>query len=492
MKAARSKILLACAFAAILSGLCYAFWIEPSRLKTEYIEIKSARLTPGFSLKIVQLSDLHLHGFGAFHQRILDAVAAIRPDLIAITGDFLSSGGVYADSGALRRNIAAAGKLASRLRAPQGIWAVRGNNDVTIAKEVSNELYYQLQAAGIHVLANESARLDIQGNALYLMGVDYSEFSERQAAEFYVAEMKAGNRVMASHSSGRDSYSHYYRRDAGSWHDYLYTGKLMISSREGAVGLTFYSQMDRGLDRFYCLQRNSAQSGFHFSAHAASVSGAPDTGLVPEPDVWYTFKIQVDTGPDRTAMKAKIWPSGQNEPARWMAEAYDDSARRIAGGTVGVWSHRNGTHFFDDLAVLADNGDAQSTLLHESFDSCAAGSDPPGWIDYGTKIEAVPIIAGFLPKDGFKLLLSHSPDLIPLAARQEIDLVLSGHTHGGQMCLPFLGALYTGTNLGPKYASGLFRFQNTWLYVNRGIGTISTPARTFCPPEITVITLKGR
>jgi predicted MPP superfamily phosphohydrolase len=70
-----------------------------------------------------------------------------------------------------------------------------------------------------------------------------------------------------------------------------------------------------------------------------------------------------------------------------------------------------------------------------------------------------------------------------------IDLVLAGHTHGGQVRLPLVGALYSQTALGRKYAAGLFSFGKTTLYVNRGIGNALLPFRFLCRPEITVIHL---
>jgi hypothetical protein len=69
-----------------------------------------------------------------------------------------------------------------------------------------------------------------------------------------------------------------------------------------------------------------------------------------------------------------------------------------------------------------------------------------------------------------------------------VDLMLAGHTHGGQVRLPFLPPLHLPP-LGRKYVEGLFRQGETQLYVNRGIGAVGLPFRLNCPPEITVLTL---
>ena len=92
------------------------------------------------------------------------------------------------------------------------------------------------------------------------------------------------------------------------------------------------------------------------------------------------------------------------------------------------------------------------------------------------------------------VLLCHAPDyadtLRGLPSGQAASLVLSGHTHGGQVRLPLLGAMELPP-MGHKYVKGLFRLGNMQLYVNRGIGTIGVPFRLNCPPEITVLTLRA-
>ena len=96
------------------------------------------------------------------------------------------------------------------------------------------------------------------------------------------------------------------------------------------------------------------------------------------------------------------------------------------------------------------------------------------------------------------LLMVHEPDYTdylldsPLGART--DLIFSGHSHGGQVCLPIIGPLFEPP-WGREYVKGLFRFprkdKTVQLYVNRGLGTVGLPLRLNCPPEITLITLSA-
>lgn len=92
------------------------------------------------------------------------------------------------------------------------------------------------------------------------------------------------------------------------------------------------------------------------------------------------------------------------------------------------------------------------------------------------------------------VLMCHAPDYVDTLLKQPaghaIDWMLAGHTHGGQVRLPLLGALQL-PDLGKKYVEGLFRLGHLQLYVNRGIGTVGVPFRFLCPPEITLFTLRA-
>lgn len=91
-----------------------------------------------------------------------------------------------------------------------------------------------------------------------------------------------------------------------------------------------------------------------------------------------------------------------------------------------------------------------------------------------------------------KILLAHSPDIIDNLRKEKVDLILTGHTHGGQVIIPFIKPFWIPTKNRGKYASGLFEVNDTLLYVNRGIGTAALPIRFNCPPEITVIELERK
>jgi len=93
-----------------------------------------------------------------------------------------------------------------------------------------------------------------------------------------------------------------------------------------------------------------------------------------------------------------------------------------------------------------------------------------------------------IPSGECTVLLAHEPDFADYASRFAVDLQLSGHSHGGQVRLPGIGALIL-PELAKKYPEGLNRIGRLQLYTNRGLGVISPPLRFNCPPEITFHTL---
>jgi hypothetical protein len=101
-------------------------------------------------------------------------------------------------------------------------------------------------------------------------------------------------------------------------------------------------------------------------------------------------------------------------------------------------------------------------------------------------------LAQALPPEELTVLLYHTPDLIETAAQVGIDLYLAGHTHGGQVRLPWFGAILTASRYGKRYEAGMYQENETLLYVSRGIGMEGQGmprVRFLCPPEIVYLEL---
>jgi len=111
----------------------------------------------------------------------------------------------------------------------------------------------------------------------------------------------------------------------------------------------------------------------------------------------------------------------------------------------------------------------------------------------GIRFGLTPLSLDKPPPDAVNILLHHNPDYLEEASRLGYDLYLAGHTHGGQVRLPGLGAIVRMSRRG--YDAGLYRVGETWMYVSRGLGMESGPlpeVRLFCRPEVTIIDLNSR
>ena len=130
-----------------------------------------------------------------------------------------------------------------------------------------------------------------------------------------------------------------------------------------------------------------------------------------------------------------------------------------------------GVVILQDSEVVLTRGDGQIAI---------AGL---GWSKY---------LAGSISKfDGYRILLAHHPEYIGIYKNAGYDLVLSGHVHGGQFRVPFIGGLLApGRGWFPAYDAGLFAEGKTDMYVSRGIGNSLVPLRLNNRPEVILITLK--
>jgi uncharacterized protein len=152
----------------------------------------------------------------------------------------------------------------------------------------------------------------------------------------------------------------------------------------------------------------------------------------------------------------------------------------------GNWDvyHHAGLDFFGGTGVTELDGEADRIAVRGA-DIYILGQQ----VDGGCRWED---LVKLVPPGAPKILLYHYPHLLPEIATLGIDLYLAGHTHGGQVALPWYGALVTLAKTGKRYEAGLYHEGRSYLYVNRGIGMeggISPRVRFFARPEVTLIEL---
>lgn len=178
-----------------------------------------------------------------------------------------------------------------------------------------------------------------------------------------------------------------------------------------------------------------------------------------------------------------------------------EQAVAIAPTYYVTGNHEARMDIYPDFAEqLADTGvvllQNESVLLERDGDTInLIGIDDPGFVTEHAAERAAATEAALTPLtsqcDGYALLLAHRPELIDVYAECGVDLVLSGHTHGGQVRLPFIGGIFApDQGLFPPYDGGRCTVQNTHIIVSRGIGNSLFPVRINNRPELVVVELQ--
>jgi uncharacterized protein len=112
-------------------------------------------------------------------------------------------------------------------------------------------------------------------------------------------------------------------------------------------------------------------------------------------------------------------------------------------------------------------------------------------VDYQrSKREYLPGAERLVLPGAYNVLLSHNPDVFPVAVAKGYDLTLAGHTHGGQVSVEILNQSINAARFLTPFVYGLYRRGAAAEYVTRGIGTIGIPARIGAPPEIALVRLR--
>jgi predicted MPP superfamily phosphohydrolase len=152
-------------------------------------------------------------------------------------------------------------------------------------------------------------------------------------------------------------------------------------------------------------------------------------------------------------------------------------------GNHDLWTREEGAVLaaFERASVRMLRGTCETARVKDGAVVRLCGTEHP----WGPKTSA-------LPRDGVPtLVLSHTPDNVYDLASEGADVVFAGHTHGGQIRLPLLGAIVIPSDYGRRFDRGHFVVEQTHLYVSAGVGADSPPLRLWCPPELVVVDLVG-
>lgn len=146
-----------------------------------------------------------------------------------------------------------------------------------------------------------------------------------------------------------------------------------------------------------------------------------------------------------------------------------------------------GVYVIDDERIEVRKNNSSINILGVSDPAFITSS----YIDETDTSKLEEYLSSWSDIKGFKILLSHRPELLELYSKNNMSLVFSGHAHGGQIRVPFLGGIIApNQGFSPKYTSGGYSSYETTMFVSRGLGNSLFPFRIFNRPEIISVTLK--
>jgi predicted MPP superfamily phosphohydrolase len=159
----------------------------------------------------------------------------------------------------------------------------------------------------------------------------------------------------------------------------------------------------------------------------------------------------------------------------------------------GIYAVLGNHDHWTDAALITDlfRAEGITVLVNEGmrFEKDGAAFWLAGVDDTMVGLEDISLALAGARADEMKLLLAHNPIILRRAVRASVDLVLSGHTHGGQVAIRGERASVRPRK---RLLKGLWRQGNTQIYVNRGLGTVVLPIRYGCPPEISLLELRSK
>lgn len=425
-------------------------------------------------LKFIHLSDLHISEFGDREKKLVSLVNQENPDAILITGDLVVN---------FKNDYSACIQTLQQFKAKHGIFSVFGNAEHTFyPKEHQHNFINSLKDANVTLLNNQNIELNLNGEKLYLVGVDDPFYHFDNFEEAIKGVPSESPTILLAHSPdilflrtdalainllespfkkdhfkdwGWEDSTHFSPDDGDVYFQYDGMQTVRVQSRQDGVSLDTillnpYADLDHMLS-----ERNFEQIN-QILANKNLQTNYPDLIIISASSVnedsvygkWKKkldgstlFNFRLDDLPPR-----KKW---QFQPLIDPKDYFEVNFMAQKGMKYHVW-----------IRLKAKDGSPQNDSVYLQF---SHSIDKTGKEKYRIGKPA------------------YSKDRM-----NDVDLILTGHTHGGQIRIPLLGPIQTMTSIGKKYAAGLHRFGESMVYVSRGVGTSVFPIRLFCPPEITV------
>lgn len=459
------SLISAALWAIGLAGCAFvwAVFVEPYRIVVEHVDVEKKIAAGGGegSLRVAFFSDPDMKGsLGRRERKVLKIIERLSPDVVAVGGDLF--GGPPKDPGdeILQELGEWLGEIAAHTR--HGVFLVWGEQEEAYSERIEEFLPPNVRSLeeGQIVLPAGDAHVRLCG------------------PEGHLAPMTVDDGVLRSPGSASFTVSSYVRGESAEWGMIELTGRFRYERHGNAPGVAVLVRDD------------NPGIGFRISPETAEWQWLPNGstwhgrkgGKISLPsDRWIRVRVRVEVDESVTRILSKAWLESESEPRSWGADMVRRDAQRPRAGSVGILAGgphtQTGRHAWDDLEVRSIDGEL---LLSESFEDPATFA--VDWRNPG----------GTRDDYDATVMIVHSPtQQMGLARHRNLDGIIAGHTHGGQVRLPPFSPVAMDPSIPAGWIAGMTRLydKKRWLYVSRGIGTTGAPIRLFCPPEVTELTV---
>ncbi|MFP4083240.1 MAG: metallophosphoesterase, partial [Candidatus Aminicenantes bacterium] len=438
-------------------------------LKLERIRLDIPRIREVVGhLKFIHLSDLHISRFGQRERRLVRVVNREQPDLILMTGDLVVN---------YKNNFSACIQTLKRLKAKKGMFAVFGNSEHTFNPvRHLHDFRLALQSISVTLLNNKNHEMNFNGRSLYLVGVDdpFFRFDNFDKAVRGIPEGVPS--ILLAHSPDilfpradalvinlLDSPLRKDRCQEWGWMDRTHyspdtgdiyfqdegTHTIRVQSRQVGVCVdTLLLNPYQEIDAFLRAKEFGRIDGL--LASEEKLAQYPDLVVVPasqiderrifgkwkkEPDRSALFRFRLD---DLPAQKQWVF-----QPLIHPRDYFEVDFEAKTGLKYHLW-----------MRMKAYKGNPLNDSVYVQFSDA-------------------------VDEQGRKRYRIGQP-ACSKERMSDMDLILTGHTHGGQVRVPFRGPVATMSATGDKYVSGMYGVGKSTLYVSRGVGCSALPIRLFC------------
>ena len=455
----------------------YALLVESNLVSINVVNILDDDLARIFhKMKVVHISDLHITSIGNREKRLIDMLNQMEADWLFITGDFLTNG----------RDEESCLEVLRQIKKPShGVWVVLGNADRSKSDESNLGMMRfarRLKELGIKVLRNTSESLAVgdNGDRIFIVGVEGSYLSRSKLSWLLNEIPSCSPIIMLSHypdilEKRADALVINLEDEEGKgvrgwgWQDnafFEHDSGLVCFEKDGQHRLRVQRREDGVAIERICLfpvTHQTTNPAFPFADQLDSIDGlqAP-----PDLEDSAVITIQAKDIPDSNIFGSwqKVWDS--TAEVNPVLKDISDSDFKNEFPLLepdnyfeATFYAKAGVYYHVLAKMKADNDLIANDSVYLQFnDSIGPDKEPIFRIgELGTR-----------------------------RGLSKINLILAGHSHGGQIRLPLLGAPIIIPKHKITHDMGLFYLDGTQMYVNRGIGTVMLPMRFLCSPEITL------